>query len=188
MITKPDTKFFLAESFKELSQKKPVDKITVKEIVQNCGLTSPTFYNHFKDKYDLIAWIYSKPIEKFVNQMNVDDYKIKNAIFDIVKYFFDNRDFLKNLLVNTGGQNSFINYVAQFHVKILSDYIKRTQKIKNLSPATEISIKIYCYGTVCTLCEFIIKPFEISVEELANFFEIALPEPLKKYFYKSAEK
>ncbi len=129
----------------------------------------------------MIAWIYSKPIEKFVNQMNVDDYKIKNAIFDIVKYFFD-------LLVNTGGQNSFINYVAQFHIKILSDYVKRTQKIKNLPIDAEISIKIYCYGTVCTLCEFIIKPFEISAKELVNFFEIALPEPLKKYFYKDAEK
>ncbi len=188
MIVKPDTKFFLAESFKELSKKKSVDKITVKEIVKNCGLTPPTFYNHFRDKYDLIAWIYSKPIEEIVNRIDNDSYKLKNSIADIVKYFSANKDFLKNLILNTSGQTSFINYVAQSHVKILSNYIRRTQKIKNLPQDTEIFVKLYCYGTVCTLCEFLLKPFPISDDELVKIFVDALPAQLQKYFYKNSKK
>ena len=35
--------------------KKSIDKITVKDITENCGYSSATFYRHFKDKYDLIA-------------------------------------------------------------------------------------------------------------------------------------
>lgn len=48
------TKELLAESFMELSATKPVSKITIAEITRNCSLSSPTFYRHFKDKYDLM--------------------------------------------------------------------------------------------------------------------------------------
>ena len=47
----------LAESLIELSAKKPIDKITIKEITDKAGVIRPTFYNHFQDKYELIEWI-----------------------------------------------------------------------------------------------------------------------------------
>ena len=49
------TKEILAESFMELMTTKPVSKITIIDIVENCGMTKPTFYRYFKDKYDLMA-------------------------------------------------------------------------------------------------------------------------------------
>ncbi|MCR4647188.1 MAG: TetR family transcriptional regulator [Oscillospiraceae bacterium] len=53
------TEELLAGSFLELAQTKRIDKITITEITNNCGMSQPTFYNHFKDKYDLIVWIYT---------------------------------------------------------------------------------------------------------------------------------
>ena len=47
------TKDILAESFLELTQTKRIDKIRVSDITRNCGMSAPTFYNHFKDKYDI---------------------------------------------------------------------------------------------------------------------------------------
>lgn len=47
----------LAESLIELSAKKPIEKITIKEITDKAGVIRPTFYNHFQDKYELIEWI-----------------------------------------------------------------------------------------------------------------------------------
>lgn len=87
MIVKPDTKFFLAESLKELSQKKSVDKITVKEIVKNCGLTPPTFYNHFHDKYALIEWIYSSAAEKIMSRIGTDGYTWRDTLTDAINFF-----------------------------------------------------------------------------------------------------
>ena len=133
MVERKSTKNLFAESFRELSTLKPADKITVKEICKNCGLTPPTFYNHFHDKYDFIAWIYSTRAEEIINKIDIEDYKLKDAVQDVIKYFFDNKTFLKNLLMNTSGQNSFINYIAQFHTKILSDYVKRNKKNKDLA-------------------------------------------------------
>lgn len=58
------TKKLIANSFLELSKLKSLDKITVKDIAANCGITKTTFYNHFCDKYDLMMWIYMEPPSK----------------------------------------------------------------------------------------------------------------------------
>ena len=49
----------LADSFRELAETRSVDKITVRDITDNCGYSTATFYRQFKDKYDLIAWQYA---------------------------------------------------------------------------------------------------------------------------------
>ena len=49
-------KEMLVESFRELAEKKAVDKITVQDIIEACGFSKTTFYRSFKDKYDLMAW------------------------------------------------------------------------------------------------------------------------------------
>ena len=47
----------LAESLKELTESRPIEKITIKEITDKAGVIRPTFYNHFQDKYELLEWI-----------------------------------------------------------------------------------------------------------------------------------
>ena len=47
----------LADSLKELAAKRPIEKITIKEITDQAGVIRPTFYNHFQDKFELIEWI-----------------------------------------------------------------------------------------------------------------------------------
>ena len=60
----------LAESFKELAKKHPIEKITIKEITDLAGVIRPTFYNHFQDKYELVEWIITTdlldPIEPLI--------------------------------------------------------------------------------------------------------------------------
>lgn len=47
----------LADSLKELAAKRPMEKITIKEITDKAGVIRPTFYNHFQDKFELLEWI-----------------------------------------------------------------------------------------------------------------------------------
>lgn len=50
------TKRALEASLKHLLAKKPLDKITINDIAEDCGISRMTFYYHFKDIYDLIEW------------------------------------------------------------------------------------------------------------------------------------
>ena len=56
------TKLLLGESFKELMQKKPFEKITIKMITDAAGVIRPTFYNYFQDKYDVMGWMLEQDI------------------------------------------------------------------------------------------------------------------------------
>ncbi len=47
------TKRYIQEAFRMLLLEKPMDKITVRDIVEECGLTRNTFYYHYDDIYDL---------------------------------------------------------------------------------------------------------------------------------------
>ena len=51
------TKRALAASLIKLLSQKPLDKVTVKDIVEDCGVNRQTFYYHFKDIYDLVEWV-----------------------------------------------------------------------------------------------------------------------------------
>ncbi len=50
------TKKALEASLKNVMLTKPVNKITISDITQDCGVNRATFYYHFKDIYDLIEW------------------------------------------------------------------------------------------------------------------------------------
>lgn len=50
------TKRALEESLKKMLLKKPVNKITISDITEDCGINRMTFYYHFKDLYDLVEW------------------------------------------------------------------------------------------------------------------------------------
>ena len=51
------TKRALAASLKKLLAQKPLSKITIADITEDCGMNRMTFYYHFQDIYDLIDWI-----------------------------------------------------------------------------------------------------------------------------------
>lgn len=72
-----DINHALASSLKRLAAKKPIDKITIKEITDGCDVIRPTFYNHFQDKYDLIEWIINtellEPIRPMISNDMIQD-------------------------------------------------------------------------------------------------------------------
>ena len=50
------TKRALEESLKHMLLKKPLDKISISDITNDCGISRMTFYYHFRDIYDLVEW------------------------------------------------------------------------------------------------------------------------------------
>lgn len=51
------TKRALGASLKNMLLQKPLNKITINDITEDCGISRMTFYYHFKDIYDLVEWV-----------------------------------------------------------------------------------------------------------------------------------
>ena len=54
------TKQALAAALKELMAQKPVDKITIRDLTDRCGIRRQNFYYHFADVYDLMRWMFQE--------------------------------------------------------------------------------------------------------------------------------
>ena len=110
------TKRALAQAIKELMNEKPLVKISIADIVDRCQMNRQSFYYHFRDKYDLVNWIfYTELITELQNSPNKDEYEeLKN----ICRYLCDNRAFYINALKFTG-QNSFYEYFGEVIYQLL---------------------------------------------------------------------
>ena len=81
----------LADSFRELAQVLPIDRITVKDIIADCGYSQATFYRQFRDKYDLIAWSYTRDLEGILDQLKGDESSWRRALESAAAYFGQHR-------------------------------------------------------------------------------------------------
>lgn len=61
------TKRALEASLKNLLLQKSLDKITISDITNDCGINRMTFYYHFKDIFDLIEWICVEETARAIN-------------------------------------------------------------------------------------------------------------------------
>ena len=123
MQSKTTTKDLIARSLVRLAATKSLDKITIQEIAADSGLTKTTFYNHFRDKYDLIAWSYAEPMRKIKDRIGREDYTLHDAILDTLRYLSENRKFILNALKNSSGQNYFLHHVARVHIALLREVV-----------------------------------------------------------------
>lgn len=62
------TKEALAEALITLSQKKSLEKITIRELSDACGISRQSFYYHFEDILDLLEWTMEQAIEEAVRR------------------------------------------------------------------------------------------------------------------------
>ncbi|MGF3067325.1 TetR/AcrR family transcriptional regulator C-terminal domain-containing protein [Facklamia sp. P12945] len=116
-ITTTMTKRALADSLKKLMNKKALDKISIREIVEDCGVNRKTFYYHFTNIYDLLNWMFEdeaiEPIQKYdyfteydevvrfaMNYVEENEHVVSSAINalgrdELKKFFYNN--FIENM-------------------------------------------------------------------------------------------
>ena len=174
-------KEILAESFREVAERKNIDRITVKDITENCGYSPATFYRQFRDKYDLIAWDYTRELKNILSKMDGSKTEWQNALLCAARFFHDRKNYLTNLFLHTSGLESFMGYMQEVHFQRLKDMVEKACGSKSMDALTERYIRLYVLGTAQFTCEWILGKFEATVEELATVFVQTLPAPLQKY-------
>lgn len=115
------TKRALAESLKELMIKEDFNKISVADICNQCGMNRKSFYYHFKDKYDLVNWIFDIEFLSMVSMKTQKD--SWELLEEMCMYFYENKKFYRSAL-KIEGQNSFKEHFNELLIPIVEEYIK----------------------------------------------------------------
>ena len=118
----------LAESFKELVLKQPIEKITIKEITDKAGVIRPTFYNHFQDKYELLEWIIKTDL---INPMKplIQAGMLDQALLFVFSGIEREREFYMKAS-RLEGQNSFEDIVTSCIKETLTEILDLKDKWK----------------------------------------------------------
>lgn len=100
------TKRALSQALKELCKEKQLEKISISDITDYCGLIRQSFYYHFDDKKALLQWIYetelfqrdkgklttenyAKRFENFINNIEVNRVFYQQTITSYDSFFSD---------------------------------------------------------------------------------------------------
>ncbi len=173
-------KEILAESFHELAKNKNIDKITIQDIVDNCGYSPATFYRNFKDKYDLIAWEYTRGVAKIIGTID-NSHTWKQAMIDAAEWYHKEKEYLANLFQHTSGHDSFMRYMTEISYDAVKKHILASGGQEKLTRQEELYVRIYCLGTVSLTCEWILGVHDAKPEEIADIYVNSLPVQLHRY-------
>ncbi len=171
------TKLWIADKMRELMKHKPIDKIRVTEICKAAEIERPTFYYHFRDKYELVAWIFfHKAVETNIISVESSAKAMSQMKNDMVFYKRAYED---------SSQNALWRYMVEYFTASYSDLAKEKLGTNMLDTQTAYSIRLYCMGAVGMTREWVLNDNITSAETVVQMMFNSMPENMRKIYFQS---
>ncbi|WP_040192266.1 TetR/AcrR family transcriptional regulator [Clostridium culturomicium] len=178
------TKRALEASLKNMLLKKPLDKITINDITDDCGMNRMTFYYHFKDIYDLVEWSCEEDASRALNGKKTYD-TWQQGLLQIFNAVLDNKPFIMNVYRSVSREQVEL-YLYKITYKLLIDVVEdQAQGMKVKEVDKKFIANFYKFAFVGLMLDWIKddmreKPEDI-VERLSLLIEGDVAKALDKY-------
>ena len=165
-----------------LLSEKPLNKITVKDISQKCGINRNTFYYHFSDIPSLLEVVLTEQAEMIVN--DDEDASLYELLLYAVEFAIENKKAVYHIY-KSANREMFETYLARITENTVSELVERKAKEFNTS---EINKKAVVRYYKCLLIGFVIDwlsgEMQYELQEqlriICDLFEGAMENALKK--------
>lgn len=181
MVKRSDTKQLLVDSIIELSDKKPIGKITVADITRNCSLSRESFYYHFKDKYELIEWMFIEYYKKIQAQYDNGNYLWEKCLVEFLMVLKKRSGFFTNALKDNN-TNSFFDSFFIYTVETMENSVKVRYHLPTLSDEYSLQIRFYSYGATNITAEWLKKGCNKPVDVMAKIIKNSMSPLLIELF------
>ena len=148
------TKRALEASLKKLLLQKPLNKITINDITEDCGVNRMTFYYHFKDIYDLVDWIMVEDAAKALEgRQSFENWT--DAFLDILHQVQDNKVLVMNVYRSVS-REQVEQYLYKLLDSMLRDFVDRSAQGFTVQDADkQFVVDFYKYALVGMTLEWI---------------------------------
>lgn len=178
MVAKPSTKELLVQSLHDLMREQPFEQITVRAIAANCGLSQRTFYNHFRDKHELMEWSYLHVLDEYYathkEHLTFSDWYRISA-----ETVYEQR-FIIRKANQYQGQNAIR---LSIHTPYAETFFRIIREVYG-DPVTEDVRKAVYFlvgGMIRFVEEGVSMPQVPTVDDAVNLFRLCTPLCLQKY-------
>ena len=167
------TKQVLEESLKKLMLHKPLDKITIRDLTEDCGISRMAFYYHFKDIYDLVEWACLEDATRALAGKKTYDTWSEGLvqIFDAV---YENKPFILNAYrcISRDQIESFLFHLTS---DLLMNVVEEKAEETNISEEDRRFIAdFYKYSFVGIMLEWIQDGMKEDINELVGKISLTL--------------
>lgn len=162
------TKKALARALKELMEEKPFEKINVGDICERCAMNRKSFYYHFKDKYDLVNWIFDTEFLAVASKESKED--LWKLFYSICQYFYENRRFYRKALRITG-QNSFSEH---FRELLFPAVVSRFRDVLSVDEVQEFQATFIADAVVMAFQRWLIDNGSMKPEEFIEQLKLSV--------------
>ena len=169
------TKMWIADKMQEIMKHKPISKIRVTEICRAAEIERPTFYYHFKDKYDLVAWMF------YTKAYGTDIISVASAAAGMNK--MKQQILFYKRAYEDASQNALWRYMLEYFAKRYTELAKEKLGTDILDSQLAYSIRFYCMGAVGMTQEWVLNDNITSAETVVQIMFNSMPENLRKIFF-----
>ena len=161
-----NAKSMIADAFIKLSGEKNIDKITVKDIVDECGISRQSFYYHFQDILEVIEWSAEQAFQKLLaRSMETDN---AEAVFQDFIAAADEASAMLRKLLNSQKREQVERLMVRSVRAYLQELIRRKGPIADIPyEDAEAALSFCTYGIVGLLLEYCEKK-DVDRERLAR--------------------
>lgn len=172
------TKLALEASLKNLLLKKPVDKITITDLTNDCGITRMAFYYHFKDIYDLVEWSCYEDASKALHGKKTYE-TWQEGLMQIFEAVMENKPFIMNVY-HALSREQIENYLFRLTRDLIMNVIKECSKGMNITVSEQSFIAdFYKYSFVGVMLDWIKKGMKENYHEIVNDICITMSGNIK---------
>ena len=167
------TKRALEASLKKLLLQKPLNKITINDITEDCGVNRMTFYYHFKDIYDLVDWILVEDAAKALENKTAFD-TWTDAFLDILRQVQENKVLVMNVYRSVS-REQVEQYLYKLLDPMLRDFMERgAQDVTVQDADKQFIVDFYKYALVGMVLEWIRKDMKEDPVRMTERLNILL--------------
>ena len=142
----------------------PFSKITISHICEECNMTRKSFYYHFRDKNDLISWIFSTEFLSLANEKHYDD--SFSFLLDLCRYLEENNSFYSKILIHDD-QNSFSK---QFENIIFTNMQTIFEDDENHNFCTEF----FSAAVIISIKKWLLEQKSLSPEKFVSLIKLSI--------------
>ena len=173
------TKQLFADKILQLAKHKPIKNIQIKELCDLCGVERTTFYYHFRDKYELVAWIFKQNyIEEASRAETINDERMIREMFHRLSM---QKEFFLNALQDSS-QNNLREYMLAFYIGIEEKVLCEYYHTDSLNEELLYEVRNYSFGCMGQTIDWLLGKNNLSAEKMAHYQYKFMPEELKNAF------
>lgn len=167
------TKKEMCRSLKKLMSRKPLNRISIREIVEDCGYNRQTYYYHFKNIYDQLEWLYRDEFLALVENYD-DNALLQEGFLNLLKYVDENRDFCL-CAIDSAGYPLLRKVLYPDFKRTIGNVIFKFKAAHNYSDKyADFLIHFYTATCLSMTASYIYGEIDASPEELVGFFDMTL--------------